>query len=55
MKFALPKVFRTFAGVLPIFIGVAMLGICLFYTTFKFQSFAYAVMTLFSLSYGDEL
>jgi hypothetical protein len=36
LKFALPKVFRTFVGVMPIFFGVSMLGVCLFYTTFKF-------------------
>lgn len=55
MKHALPKVFRTFLGVTPMFIGIAMLGVCLFYTTYSFQYFSDAAMTLISLTYGDEL
>jgi hypothetical protein len=52
---ALPILVKTCVGILPIFIAVVLLSICLFSTSTRFQSAPYAAMNLYSMIQGDEL
>jgi Gpi18-like mannosyltransferase len=42
-------------GIIPIFIGVVLLSICLFSVSARFQNASYAAMNLYSMIQGDEL
>mmetsp|Transcript_5143 Transcript_5143/g.3829 ORF Transcript_5143/g.3829 Transcript_5143/m.3829 type:complete len:156 (+) Transcript_5143:953-1420(+) len=36
LAYALPNVLRTIMGAIPIFVGLTLLGLCIFYQTFRF-------------------
>jgi hypothetical protein len=52
---AFPDVLRHLINVLPIYIGFAMLGMALFWQSFRFRYPYMALFTLFALSLGDEI
>lgn len=52
---ALPILLRTMVGILPIFIAVVLLSICLFSASTRFKDATYASMNLYAMIQGDEL
>lgn len=52
---AAPILLRTVVGIIPIFIGVVLLSLCLFPVSARFQNATYASMNLYSMIQGDEL
>ena len=55
MSFSIPILIRTLVGILPIFIGAALLSISLFSSSYRFHNVSYAAMHLYSVICGDEL
>jgi hypothetical protein len=56
MEFAFPILIRAIIGIIPFFIGYAILGQCLFWEIEKrFGSFSYAFIALFCMMNGDNL
>ncbi|CDW71109.1 UNKNOWN [Stylonychia lemnae] len=55
LSVAIPNIFKTIVGVLPLYVGVVLLGCILFPGSQRFQSFSYASMNLYSIINGDEL
>lgn len=52
---AVPMFLRTALGILPIYIAVVLLAVCLFSASTRFQSSSWAAMNLYSMIQGDEL
>lgn len=52
---AVPILVRTMVGIVPIFVAVVLLSICLFSASTRFQNASYAAMNLYSMIQGDEL
>lgn len=48
-------VFKALAGVFPIFVGFAILGMCLFWKSKRFDSLSSSLFCLFSLMHGDMI
>ena len=48
-----PQIIRFLVGIVPIFMGYVVLGVCLFWRSEKFKSINEAIITLFSLMMGD--
>ena len=56
IQYAVPILARAILGILPFFIGYALLGQCLFWEIEKrFGSFAYSLFVLFAMMNGDNL
>jgi len=56
MEFAFPILMRALMGIIPFFIGYAILGQCLFWqVNDKFGSFSTALMCLFCMMNGDNV
>ena len=56
IEYAVPVLIRAIIGILPFFIGYAILGQCLFWEIeFRFGSFSYAFFSLFAMMNGDNL
>lgn len=52
----MPILIKSIAGIMPIFIGYALLGQSLFWEMeFRFGSFGYAFFALFAMMNGDNL
>ena len=54
VTYSMPTVIRYLLGVMPIFIGYILLGLCLFWKSDFFSSPSMSFITLFSLSQGDS-
>ncbi len=52
---AVPVILKTMAGILPLFLGFAFLGIALFWESQRFKSFHYSLFTLYAMMNGDML
>lgn len=48
-----PQIIRFLVGIVPIFMGYVVLGVCLFWKSEKFKSINEAIITLFSIMMGD--
>ncbi len=56
IKFAVPILAQALLGIMPFFIGYAILGQCLFWEIeFRFGSFSYSLFSLFAMMNGDNL
>jgi hypothetical protein len=56
IKFAVPILTKAVIGILPFFIAFALLGQALFWEIeYRFGSFSYSFMALFSMMNGDNL
>jgi hypothetical protein len=56
IEYAFPVLARSIIGIIPFFIGYALLGQCLFWEIEKrFGSFSPALMALFCMMNGDNL
>lgn len=55
LKYSLPTIGRFLLGVLPFFVGYAVLGLTLFYNSSYFATFNDAFTTLFCLSFGNMI
>lgn len=56
IEYAVPVLVRAVIGILPFFIGYAILGQCLFWEIeMRFGSFSYAFFSLFAMMNGDNL
>ena len=56
IQFSVPILARALVGILPFFIGYAILGQALFWEIeFRFGSFSYAFFSLFAMMNGDNL
>jgi len=53
IKLAAPVIVRILIGVIPILIGSAFLGMCLFWTSDKFSTPADSFFSLFAMMNGD--
>jgi len=51
----MPVIVRTMLGVLPIFLGFLFFGLCIYYVTYRFNSYGNGFFILFSLMNGDAL
>lgn len=50
-----PDVLRHLINVIPIYVGFAMLGMSIFWQSYRFRYPYMAIFTLFALSLGDEI
>ena len=55
MEASMPIVMRAMVGILPFFIGFALLGLCLFWESHRFSSASSSMFTLFALMNGDSI
>lgn len=55
IKNAAPVILRILVGVIPIYIGFCLLGMCLFWHTDRFKTPSAAFFSLFSMMYGDVI
>lgn len=55
IKAAVPIIFNTLVGIVPIFIGFSFLGMCLFWKSDKFKSPGETFFSLFSMMFGDVI
>ena len=56
IEYAVPVLIRAVIGILPFFIGYALLGQCLFWEyEFRYGSFSYSFFALFARMNGDNL
>ena len=55
IAYTLPTVFRAMTGIVPVFLGFAFLGLCLFWDSYRFHSISYSMFTLFAMMQGDSL
>ena len=55
LSYSLPDVFRHLINSIPIYLGFAMLGMSVFWQSYRFRYPHMAIFTLFAMSLGDEI
>ena len=55
IRAAIPVIFSTLVGIVPIFIGFSFLGMCLFWKSNNFSTPGETLFTLFSMMFGDVI
>jgi hypothetical protein len=55
ISFTSPTVFRAMIGIIPVFIGFAFLGLCLFWDSNRYKDLTFSLFTCFAAINGDSL
>ena len=50
---SVPVTLRTLGGILPVYIGVAFLGMCIWWESYRFSEFNIALFSLYAIMNGD--